>query len=183
MTHRSDQSDCTAFQPVVAPVSTELRIGLVRDECVFYEGSEAQIREEGVVPSGFEFPLGATSKRWEANGFEFVLRRVRPEGHKGPKRSWFELDHWFVRVEVAGRDYHWRIRRKLEREAEDLKAELCRRRAADSQDSLSNFVRYQTAMQDRAFKTFKSKIPGLTVQKRRSGSKAMPHQVDQGGGQ
>lgn len=144
----------------------DLIIDVRRDDWVQYEGTAAQLVAEGLIPKDFEWPRAAADKRWEANGFDYWLRRTRPEGHKGPMRSWLELDNWFIRVEVTGRDYHWRTRQSLKRQAEELAAAYHRHTAAGSAEWNANWKRYWATVEDKAFQAFKAKIPGLIPQKR-----------------
>lgn len=136
----------------------ELRIEIRQDEHFEFEGTAAQLTAEGLIPKDFEWPRAAADESWEANGFKYWLRRSRPEGHKGPMRSWLELDNWFVRVEVAGHDNQWRIRRHLERKTEELKAEYYWHSAAGQRERNANWKRYVAARDDRAFQAFKDKF-------------------------
>lgn len=144
----------------------ELHIEIWRDWYADFKGTAAQLIAEGLTPEGFEWPHAANNAQWEANGFTYWLRRVRPDGHKGPKRSWLELDHWLIHVQVTGRDFAWRRRRKLERMAEELAAEQYRDTAAGSRERDAHWKRYWKACGDEAFQAFKSLIPGLVSPKR-----------------
>ncbi|MFY9476358.1 MAG: hypothetical protein WAQ08_01610 [Aquabacterium sp.] len=144
----------------------ELIIDIRQDEWAHFVGTAAQLVSEGLIPESFEWPPADVSKCWEANGFDYWLRRNRPEGHKGPKRSWLELDNWFISVKVTGRDYTWRTRRALERKTEELRAEYYRHTAEGSQEWSASWNRYWQARQDKAFQAFKTRIPGLVPPKR-----------------
>ncbi len=47
---------------------------------------------------------------WHADGFDFALRRCRPDGLNGPMRHWMTYDFWFVhtvpRLMGEGRRIH-----------------------------------------------------------------------------
>ena len=147
-------------------VEPELHISIWQDEWAEYSGTAALLKAEGLIPEGFEWPQAADPKRWEANGFSYWVNRRRPSGHKGPMRSWLELDNWFIRVQVAGLDRQWPVRRGLERKAEELKAEFYRHTAAGSREWHRNFERYYATVTDRKFQAFKAAIPGLIPPKR-----------------
>ena len=44
----------------------ELRIEISRDEWAQYEGTAAQLQDEGLIPKDFEWPQAAADSRWEA---------------------------------------------------------------------------------------------------------------------
>jgi hypothetical protein len=151
---------------IASPVAPELRIEIWLDDWVQYIGTAAQIEAEGLIPAGFEWPRAAAHKQWESGGFCFWLRRIRPENHKGPMRSWYGLDNWLLRVGVTGRDYQWGVRRKLERQAEALRAEYHRHSAEGQREWLSAWHRYRQAVDDDRFQAFKALVPGLVPPKR-----------------
>lgn len=123
---------------------------------VQYEGTRAQLETEGLIPEGFKWPRAAADQHWDTNGFDYWLRRTRPDGHKGPMSSWLEMDNWFVRVKVTGRDQAWLNRRSLERKADALRAEFHCQTATGRREWDANWNRYWIARQDGAFQAFKS---------------------------
>lgn len=149
--------------PQAAP---ELRIEIWVDEFAQYTGTAAQLQAEGLIPDSLEWPQASAYKRWEANGLTYWLRRTRPDGHKGPMRSWLHLDNWCVRVRVTDRDYHWRARRGLERKAAALLAEYHRHTAAGRREWNAEWQRYWQALDDKRFQAFKALVPGLVPPKR-----------------
>ena len=153
-------------EPATLQDERELLIDIWRDHWAGYEGTAAQLEAEGLIPEGFEWPQAAADMQWEANGYAYWLRRTRPDGHKGPMRSWLQLDNWFVRIRVAGRDGHWSGRRALERRAEELKADYYRQTAAGWREWQANWTRYSAAQNDEKFRAFKALIPGLVPPKR-----------------
>lgn len=152
----------------------ELRIEIWRDEAASYIGTAAQLQAEGLIPVGFVWPQAAADKRWQAGGFDYWLRRTRPEGHKGPMKSWLELDSWWVRVKVTGRDYNWQTQRRLERQAEELRRAIYRETPAGSREWNTNWRRFDAANCDTNFQAFKAKVPGLIPPKRGRKPKAQP---------
>jgi hypothetical protein len=156
-------SDTSALDQ--APVG-ELRIRIHRDSIAWFEGTAASLIAEGLVPDGLEWPRGAcTARFWEANGLRYQLRRQRPDGHKGPMKSWLELDNWCVLSTALDRE--WSARTKLERKAEELRAEYRRRlTAAGAAEWEAEGRRYWAAFDDRKFQAFKALIPGLIPPRR-----------------
>ncbi len=141
----------------------ELRIHICAGNCVNFVGAAEQLREEGLIPPGFEWPHADHLKSWEAGGLEYVLRRQRPEGHKGHRWSWHKLDSWRLLVRVGRRDSGWEFQRRLDLAA----AELLRHLTPQSERAWALEVhRYWTAQQDAAFQAFKAKVPGLVPPKR-----------------
>ena len=89
------------------------------------------------------------------------MRRCRPEGHKGPMRTWLEIDNWWVRIRLTGRDRHWSARKKLDRQAEELRAAYHRQSSAGQRERDFRWKLYWNACDDKAFQAFKAIfIPG-----------------------
>ncbi len=148
------------------PAERELKIQIWQDEYAEFEGTAAQLVAEGLIPDGFKWPRAAADVRWEANGFSYWLRRTRPEGHKGPMRSWLGMDHWFVRVYVTGRDREWHANREVQLKAEELRAVIRSHTVEGEREERANSARYWKAHDDKAFQAFKRLIPGLVPPKR-----------------
>lgn len=113
----------TPTLPAATAQAPELSIWIALDHFVQFTGSAAQLRDEGLIPDGFEWPQRRVVRRWDANGFAHSLERCRPAGHKGPMSSWLALDSWRLRVRVAHHDYRWFARRQLQRRREEYEAE------------------------------------------------------------
>ncbi len=62
-----------------------------------FTGTEQQLRDEGVVPEGLEFPeRGRVLESYErADGLRVRLERRRPAKTKGP---WARVDYWTITV-------------------------------------------------------------------------------------
>jgi len=177
----TDKVKAIAAAPVATTEQTaerELLVKIWRDEFAQFEGTSAQLIAEGLIPEGFAWPRAAAYKHWKANGFDYRVCRTRPEGHKGPMRTWLEMDNWSIRVNVTGRDHAWSTRRALERKAEELRAEYYRHTAEGSREWSANWDRYWKARQDKAFQAFKNLIPGLVPPKRGRKAKASKDQGD-----
>ena len=104
--------------PTLQPelIASDIRVCIWRDLFAEYAGTRAQLEAEGLIPKGFQWPRAAADAHWEAEGFDYWLRRTRPDGFKGPMRNWLVLDNWRVQVQVVGRDHAWRMRRQIERQ-------------------------------------------------------------------
>ena len=165
----SEVSSTSSPTPSAVP---ELKIEIWLDNWAEYIGTAAQLQAEGLIPDGFKWPQAAADQNWAAGGFDYWLRRTRPDGHKGPMRSWMEVDNWFVRVRVTGRDASWITRRGLERKAEALRAEFHRHTAAGAREWDAVWRRYWQAETDKHFQKFKTLIPGLVKPKRGRKAKA-----------
>jgi len=128
-----------------------------------YEGTRAQLEEEGVIPSSIEWPTSERSVSWERAGLRFFLRRTRPANMKGPKKLWVQGDYWHLDINVAGRDRGcWNEQHRVDLKRRELAREIYRQSPAGQRDSR----RYWAAHDDKAFQTFKAQIPGLIPPKR-----------------
>lgn len=162
-----------------APVTTwpaqgepELRVEIWPDEFAQFIGTAAQLTAEFPLLQDIEWPSGSADKHWTAGRFVYWLRRVRPEGHKGPKSSWVTLDSWFLRTRVEGRDYRWHAQRRVQRMAAELKAEQYRLTPAGNAEWSAKWERRWAAERDSAFQAFKARVPGLVPPKRGRKTKA-----------
>ncbi|MGQ7939155.1 hypothetical protein [Paraburkholderia sp. D1E] len=138
-----------------------------------YIGTRLQLETEGVIPAGTTWPNGFDSVSWKANGLEFHLVRVRPDGAKGPRRAFLDCDNWCLRVERL--DWNWpdeAIKVQAIKLNRLLYAQTAEGRAAFHQ----NFAAYWAAKRDEKFQTFKALIPGLVPppRKRRRPSDDQP---------
>lgn len=148
-----------AAAPTLAPTDArELRIFLYPGNFARYEGSAAQLAAEGLIPEDLTWPQAARSAVWDDNGFDYCLRRCRPEGHKGPMKSWLALDHWSLTVHVTGRDWTWSARGRLERAAQALRDEIHAQSPAGQREWQANWNRWLAAHKDPAFQAFKAGV-------------------------
>lgn len=123
---------------------------------VYFEGTAAQLQAEGLIPEGFEWPRAADEKRWRINGLEYWLSRTRPQGHKGPKSSWAELDNWSLRTMAVNRGWEAIRRRGIERQAEALRREIHHLTPAGQREHQVFEGLLWAARQDKAFQDFKA---------------------------
>lgn len=138
----------------------ELSICLWLDERVTYSGPAAALLGEGLIPAAIEWPAADHVRCWEDSGLRFTLRRTRPPGHAGPKRSWLAADHWALTTEVAGRGCVERQRKKLERRARELRADQHHHTPAGLAEFTERWMRHHQATNDKAFQAFKAKAVG-----------------------
>lgn len=144
--------------PTLRPelIAGDLQITIWPDSCAEYVGTRAQLEAEGLIPDGFEWPNAAADVRWQADGFDYWLRRTRPEGLRGPMRAWMEMDNWFVRVHVTGRDHSWQNHRAIERKRDELLKEIHSQSEAGRREWHENYEAHRRAQEDKAFQQFKS---------------------------
>ena len=65
---------------------------------VEWRGSRARLEATQLVPPHIAWPKRIDYAHWHTDGFEFTLRRCRPDGLNGPMRGrWKNYDCWFVR--------------------------------------------------------------------------------------
>ncbi len=146
----------STIESKTAAAVVDLVVRIAPRDAVRWEGSRAQLEAEGLIPCECQRPLGTDKKYWLVDGFRFTLCRNRPEGMKGPKRSWIDGDNWLLHRELS--DAHgvgWRTALTYERQCA-LEAEIFRESPGGLQ--LSN--RAVWAMLDQRFQVFLSTMPG-----------------------
>ena len=65
-----------------------------------WRGPRAKLECIGAVPPNIKWPERIDYAEWHADGFDFLLRRCRPDGLRGPMRGWKNVDFWFVQCFV-----------------------------------------------------------------------------------
>lgn len=96
MTVQTEQAGPQPAQQT-APDEREMVITFWPRAFAEWEGSAAQLRDEGLIPEDTEWPTGKSPKHWDAGGFSYWLRRCRPSGIKGPMSVWVNGDWWGLR--------------------------------------------------------------------------------------
>lgn len=148
-----------ATAPTLAhPDTRELHITIYPGHFARYTGSAAQLAAEGLIPEGLAWPRGKCSTRWTANGFDYILCRCRPEGRKGPMKSWLALDHWCLVFYVTGSEWPGSARHRLERAAQALRDEIYRQSPAGQREWQAGWNRWWAAHKDTAFQAFKAAV-------------------------
>lgn len=92
-------------QPIAAQCSdlaaSELHIEIDARRHVCWTGTRAQLEAEGLSPKECEWPTGRECVSWVVGGLRYRVLRARPNGHKGPYRSWQDADSWRLYCEVS----------------------------------------------------------------------------------
>lgn len=145
-----------SVRPAEGAQTDDLLITIWPDELARYTGSRAQLEAEGLIPPDFKLPEGKEWVYWSADGYDYQLRRVRPEGFKGPQRAWLGVDNWIVDVRVTGRDLQWRKNRAIERKVEDLKDAIHRQSKAGWEEGRLRLEAFCETLGDKAFQRFKA---------------------------
>lgn len=125
---------------------------------VHYIGTRMQLEAEGIIPGKPCWPDGFTRADGEANGIHFTLRRVRPEGVKGPRRAFLDCDNWKLTMYPADREFDDRA---LEFKAKELRDMAYARTPQGRAENDAKWKRYYAACDDKQFQAFKALIPGL----------------------
>ncbi|WP_281982999.1 hypothetical protein [Azonexus hydrophilus] len=84
-----------------SPAPGELTICITPRLYDEWTGSRAQLEAEGFSPPHNDWPAAYGRLNWQASGFHYELRRHRPEGAKGPRKAFAEVDHWCLRRQRA----------------------------------------------------------------------------------
>lgn len=154
---------CSAAAPTdfACPDECALRVIIrpLRLDFWEFEGTRAELEGEGVIPPDTDWPEGAQGHRWEAGRFQYWLRRIRPEGLKGPMKLWTSGDWWCLRCHLIGGP-GVAARRILDKRRE-LAAEIYRQSPAWERAWQTEYARSVAAEKDKAFQAFKTLIPGL----------------------
>lgn len=168
MTSPTRKPDQGASAPTLCPSPQELVVYLLSDYAVSeYRGTRAMLEAEGVIPEGTKWPEGYDDLRWRAGGFDYWLRRRRPEGAKGPRKAfadfdWFSLRWSLTNMRPTPADL------EFARKAKELQNFVYRHSAQGCVEWNARFERYQTARQDTEFQAFKAAIlPRLAEKKKR----------------
>lgn len=145
-------------------LSTEIIVCTPYREIAEYQGTRAALEAEGVIPAGTKWPDGFDDLFWEDDKFRYWLRRKRPEGIKGPRKQFLDLDWWMFRCDPLNAkpvDI-----RNVERKVKEL-ADIIHRQSAKGQAEWSTqWNRYWEARKDDKFQAFKALIPGVNRPKR-----------------
>lgn len=150
-------ADSTEGRELVVVI--EQRLGY----CEFI-GTRATLEMEGLAPPDGEWPEGFDSTRWQAERFDYWLRRQRPAGAKGPRRDFANCDWWCMRIELTD-EPTWE-----ERDIRRKERELSEARYFNSyegrQKRSAALDRYWAAHGDKPFQEFLKLCPGLLPKQR-----------------
>lgn len=125
-----------------------------------YHGTKTMLESEGIIPEGFEWPEGYNNVRWKDDQFEYWLRRQRPEGAKGSRKQFADVDWFQLRWDLIDTNP---FSRELARKAKELKDLIYRNSQEGFAESEARWARYWKAQDDKQFQAFKAKIPCLAT--------------------
>lgn len=134
------------------------------------EGTRAQLQAEGLVPAGVVWlASGFDSQSWTAHSTRFELRRVRPDGAKGPRALFASVDLWCLRGSpLRSMSYEDVIDRRKRRQ---LIAQAWELSPEGKQETNLRIARAIAAREDAAFQRF---ITQVAARPPRSRSRRMP---------
>jgi hypothetical protein len=129
-----------------------------------YQGTRAALEAEGVIPAGTKWPEGFDDLRWEDEKFSYWIRRERPEGIKGPRKQFIELDWWMFRCNpINAKPIDARI---VERKAKELAEAIYRQSPEGRANWNKQWNAYWESQRDDRYQVFKAIIPGINRPKR-----------------
>lgn len=126
-------------------------------------GSRAMLEAEGFAPPDGEWPEAYVDVRWQAGAFDFWLRRQRPEGAKGPRRAFAEVDWFCLRWELTNRPSWEQL--AIERKRRELAETTYRHSAKGQAERNAQWSRYWASTKDKPFQAFKAAC-GIVERKR-----------------
>ena len=119
-----------------------------------YHGTRAQLEAEGVIPKDTAWPGGTQRVYWEQGLFKFELRRIRPDGMKGPMKLWRTGDYWCLRWErKLSLSYD---EMAIANKAKEFAQLVHLHSPAGRREREVNWGLYWKAHEDKAFQAFKS---------------------------
>lgn len=133
----------------------ELIVNYICDGFFEYLGTSSAIEAEGLIPPKTVWPDGFNDRRWEDGARRFWLRRERPKGVKGPRRSFLEVDWWMLRIDPI--DKQSAQQTAIRSKKRDLRTAIYR--ASAEGVAMSN--RWFRAKSDPEFMAMMAKIPGV----------------------
>lgn len=125
-----------------------------------YHGTKAMLEGGGIIPEGFEWPEGYNRVCWEDDQFNYWLRRHRPEGAKGSRKQFANVDWFQPRWDLIDSNP---LRRQIARKEKELKDLVYLHSSKGSAENQSCRERYWKAQYDKQFQAFKAKIPCLAT--------------------
>ena len=91
---------------VLSPES-EIRIEMDPGRYSIFMGSRMSLEAEGLVPEGFEWPVGSKACIWEEGLFKCNIRRY-PSVSSIKKSVWSTQDHWRLCMFISNQpNNHW----------------------------------------------------------------------------
>lgn len=165
-----DASASSKESPPAVPEDLVVIIDLACLDITEYHGTKAMMEAEGAIPEGFEWPKGYTRVYWEDERFEYWLQRHRPEGAKGPRKQFENVDWFQLRWNLSGVSVS---DREIARKAKELQDLLYRNSPKGRAERNLIWDLYYKSQNDKQFQAFKAKIPCLaTIKTGNRGRKA-----------
>lgn len=124
-----------------------------------YIGTRMQLESEGLIPEGTIWPDGYARLYWLRDGVSYMLERERPEGAKGPRRMFIDIDHWCLRSEVRDRFNANKVEQKTRELAELLRVQTPEEEA----EWQRRYRRWYAAKNDERFQEFKALFPAIEL--------------------
>ena len=146
---------------IVIPTEPTIRMGYYG--ITEFQGTRAMLEAEGIVPENIKWPEGYDDLRWDDGKFEYWMRRERPEGAKGPRKLFIDVDWWCLRQQVIGESF---VDIELKRKKKELAEYVYHHSARGIADSNRRYNVYAAACADEKFQAFKALLPGLVQPKR-----------------
>lgn len=129
-----------------------------------YQGTRAALEAEGVIPAGTKWPEGFSDLYWEDDRLRYWLRRKRPEGAKGQRKQFLEVDWWMLRFDpLKTESFEMRI---IQRKSKELADTIYSQSAEGRAEHSKQWNCYWEAERDEKFQAFKALIPGIIRPKR-----------------
>lgn len=128
-----------------------------------YQGTRAMLEAEGIIPANTEWPEGYGDLWWDDGKYRYWITRQRPEGAKGPRKLFIDIDWWSLRQQLISDNC---VARELARKKKELAEYIYRNSAEGQADWAEKFNSYSEACADEKFQAFKTLIPGLIQPKR-----------------
>lgn len=129
-----------------------------------YQGTRAALEAEGVIPAGIKWPESFDEMHWEDDKLGYWLHRERPEGVKGPRKQFLDVDWWVLRFKpLKTESFAARI---VKRKAKELADTIYIHSAKGQAERSKHWACYWEAERDEKFQAFKALIPGIIRPKR-----------------
>ena len=151
-------------------LSSEIIVRTPFPDIAEYQGTRAAIEAEEVIPSGTKWPNGFDDLHWQDDKFCYSLRRLRPEGIKGPRKQFLDVDWWRFRFSPLNANPIGI--REIERKTKELGEYIRRQSVEGKKEATRQFKCYLDARKDEKFQAFKAGIHGIIQPERRRHTKS-----------
>lgn len=129
-----------------------------------YQGTRTALEGEGIIPVGTKWPEGFDELHWTDDKCRYWIRRKRPDGIKGPRKQFLDLDWWMLRCDPLNAKHICDL--NVEIKAKELADMVYRQSAKGQAEWYKQWHRYCEAQNDDKFQAFKELIPGISRPKR-----------------